>query len=133
MAPDKKSLPRWLVPACLGCGLGSLLLLVVFLGVVMWGVQALMRNSWAYQEGLARARSSSEVRQALGEPIEPGWFVSGSVNGTIGSGSAELSIPVSGPSGQGSLEVVARESGGKWSFSSLTLEQAEHPSLDLLP
>jgi TonB family protein len=60
----------------------------------------------------------------LGTPIEAGWFVTGSI-ATSGSGShADLSIPISGPKGSGTLHVVALKSpfsaeSGDWKITVL--------------
>ena len=72
-------------------------------------------------QALARAKASDEVRAVLGEPIQPGFFVSGnfSVNGS--SGNADFSIPLSGPKGSATLYVTATKAAGKWEFTTLEL------------
>lgn len=77
-----------------------------------------MRSSGACQEAVARAESWPAVVQALGTPLNVGWFVSG----TLDPGRrAEITIPVSGPRGKARIEVVASKTSGDWVFSTLTV------------
>ena len=59
---------------------------------------------------------------ALGTPIEEGWYLLGNTNVNGRSGDADLSIPVSGPKGKGTIYAVATKSGGEWSYSKLTVK-----------
>jgi hypothetical protein len=78
-----------------------------------------IRSSGACQEAVARAAAAPAIAQALGSPIEIGWFV----NGTLDPGrSAELTIPIAGPHGKARIEVVASKATGAWVFSTLTVK-----------
>ena len=121
---------KWFVPA--GC-LSLILLFGAFIAVVVGAASGMMKSSDAYKEGLARAQASAAVTEALGTPIAPGWFTSGSVNVSGGSGEAHLEIPISGPKGKGKIYVEATKSTGEWSYSKLEVVIAasgEH--IDLL-
>jgi hypothetical protein len=101
---------------------GCLGLLVVFAGflAVLGGVlMGGMKSTDAYRDGLARAQASPEVRAALGEPIKAGWFVQGKVNVSGPSGNADLSVPLSGPKGKGTLYITAKKQAGKWEYEVL--------------
>jgi Cytochrome oxidase complex assembly protein 1/zinc-ribbon domain len=90
------------------------------LGIVSLGM-SFVRNSDVAEEAIARARSSQAVTQRLGVPIKEARFVSGSINVSPGSGSADLALPISGPKGSGTLYVTARKIAGAWQYSLIQL------------
>jgi hypothetical protein len=73
------------------------------------------------------------VATALGRPVEEG-FPSGSINTNNNTGDVDLSIPISGPKGKGTIYVVGTRSGGTWTYSkmSVTIDGA-HDTIDLSP
>ncbi len=101
--------------------LGLLVALVVLGIAAVFGILMLimssMKGSDVAKEAMARARSNPAVVQHLGTPIEEGWFVSGSINVSTGSGDADLALPISGPNGKGKLYVTAQKSAGAWTYS----------------
>jgi Cytochrome oxidase complex assembly protein 1 len=91
--------------------------LIVWLAVVLSGAFlafALISNSDVATLAVATAGSNPKIVERLGQPIKRGWFVSGSIEVTPGSGHAELAIPVSGPKGSGTLYAEARKRAGLW-------------------
>lgn len=110
----------------LGCG-GCGLMVVAFIAL-MAGIGALvvmgLRNSDACKEAVEKARASAQVRAALGTPIEQGWWITGSVFINGDGGSAEFSLPVSGPKGSATLYAKAVKTNGKWVFTRLTVVPA---------
>ncbi|PYJ71407.1 MAG: hypothetical protein DME76_02025 [Verrucomicrobia bacterium] len=71
--------------------------------------------------------------EALCSPITEGFLVSGNSNVNGASGEANLSIPVSGPKGKGTIYVAAKKSPGQWNYSGLVLEIARtHQRINLL-
>lgn len=122
---------RWL--AVCGCA-GALLLVVAFVAVIFLTVSMGMRSSAAYTEALAAVQSDPEAIAALGQPIEAGWWVSGTISATGSSGSAEMSIPVSGPAGAGTVYLIAEKRAGRWDFELLELQvEGVSDRIDLLP
>ncbi len=107
---------------------GCLLALFVFLAAaglaaaIAFGVMTLVKSSGAYEDAISMARRSGEVRAALGEPVETGWLVTGSVHKSNGSESADLVIPLSGPRGEGTLYVTGSRDGGKWRYTVLEVK-----------
>jgi len=102
------------------------LLLVSFLVMVCFGlgifalIMSWMRSSDVALEALARAQANPAVVQQLGTRIEEGWLTSGSINvGTGGTGDASLSVPISGPKGNGTVYVTARRIAGVWNYSQM--------------
>jgi hypothetical protein len=67
-------------------------------------------------------RSNERVQRAIGEPITPGWLVSGSVQISGSKGNARLLIPISGPKGQAEIVVVATRSEGRWTYAELAVQ-----------
>src|SRR5262249_21640382 len=84
-------------------------------------IQFSLTRSGAYHQALDRARSHPVVNAQLGLPIHPGWFTSGQVDVRGPNGTAQLVIPIVGPTNRGMLFVVAEKNGGIWEFQSLTL------------
>ena len=68
---------------------------------------------------LEQARSSPAVVDALGTPIEPEWYLTGTINVTGASGNADIAIPISGPKGAGTLYASARKRAGLWNYDVL--------------
>jgi hypothetical protein len=122
--------PLWKIP--LGC-LILFLLIGIFGSIVMTIITTSFHNSDVYKQALAKAVENSQVRGAIGEPIHPGWFVSGQLNVSGGTGSADLLIPISGPRGSGSIRAVATRNRGVWRFTDLQVSIKSHPeAIDLL-
>ena len=112
---------------------GAFLAVVLLVFGVITLVEGTMRSSDAATESLLRAKSSPLVVQRLGSPIKEGWFVGGSINMTTDSGDADLSVPISGPKGQGTVYVTAHKSAGLWSYSLMQAAvQGSNDRIDLL-
>lgn len=120
---------RWKIP--LGC-LVLFLLLGAFVTVLIAVIMASFHNSVAYQQAVAKASENQQVRALIGEPIQPGWFISGSINVNGSTGKADLSIPISGPRGKGSIRAIARKD-GVWNFTWLQVTiEGRSEIIDLL-
>ena len=116
----------------LGC-LSMLVLFAVFVGSIALIVFSAMKSNDVYKDALARAQAHPSVLEALGSPIKEGFLVSGNTNVNGPSGEANLSIPISGPKGKGTIYVAANKSLGRWNYSGLIVEIAKtHQRIDLL-
>jgi len=113
---------KWVVPT--GC-LGILLLIASFIFVIVGIVFGAMKSSDAYKGALARAKADPRVVSALGSPITDGLFVMGKTNVNGTSGQADMTVPISGPKGKGTVYFVASKFAGKWTFSKLMVEVAD--------
>lgn len=121
---------KWVVPV--GC-LGLILCCIAFLGVILTIVFSAIKSSDVYEGALDRARSSEAVAAALGTPVDDGWWVSGNVDVSGPSGTADIAIPVHGPEGEGTLYAVAEKSAGRWEYSRLEVEvEGSSERIDLL-
>src|SRR5262249_741714 len=97
-----------LAPLLLCCGLPMLIALVA---------GNALKSSEVYKDAGAKAQARAEVKEAVGEPIEPSSLVTGTLD--EGSGQAVLAVPLTGPKGMGALEAKASKQGGKWEFTTL--------------
>jgi Cytochrome oxidase complex assembly protein 1 len=121
---------KWFVPT--GC-LSIALLFVAFAASVVLIVFSAVKSTDVYKDALARAKAHPAVIEALGSPVTEGFLVSGNTNVNGASGEANLSIPVSGPKGKGTIYIAATKSLGRWNYSGIVLEIATtHQRIDLL-
>ena len=117
------AVPRRKVPGRFG-----LLLLRFFLSIFFRA----FRSSGAYKEAVARARAHRGVLDALGGPIDPGFWVGGSIHVSGASGSASLATPLHGSRADGMLRADARKAGGVWTFDRLQVQVRRGQTIDLL-
>jgi hypothetical protein len=121
---------KWLLPV--GC-LGILVLTVVFAALIATIILSATRSSWACTEGVELARQDPRVIVELGEPIDTGWLVTGSIRVSGPSGRAELAIPLHGPQNSATLYVVAHKQVGQWQFERAEVEvEGKAERIDLL-
>jgi len=104
-----------------GC-LGILLLAVGFACLIATIVFGAIKSSDAYKTALTKAKADPRVVSALGSPITDGFFVWGKTNVSGTSGQADMTVPISGPQGNGTIYFVASKFAGKWTFSKLMVE-----------
>ena len=121
---------KWFVPV--GC-LGSLVLFAGFAVLIISIVFGVMKSSDVYKDAVAKAKAHPFVQESIGTPIKEGMFITGNINTSGPSGEANLSIPISGPNGEGTIYVVAEKSAGQWKFSTLVVQIKEsNQRIDLL-
>jgi len=109
---------KWFVPALCGA---ALVCTAISFACVMVSVSLSMKSIGAYKAAVKRAEAEPRVTAAIGSPPKEGWFIGGSFN-VNGAGNAELAIPLSGPRAKGTIYVVAKESAGEWTFSTLVFQ-----------
>ena len=121
---------KWFVPV--GC-LGTLTLFIAFVVSIALIVFSAMKSTDVYKDALARAKVHPAVIEALGSPITEGFLVSGNTNVNGAAGEANLSVPIAGPKGKGTIYVSAKKSLGQWNYSGFAFEIAKtHQRIDLL-
>ena len=98
---------------------------VGFIAAIFMVVMGAMRTTDAYQIAMSKARQHPAVIDAIGEPIEVGWFVSGNISVSGTSGEADLSVPLNGPQGSGTLYIVADKVAGEWIFERMEVALAD--------
>ncbi|MBS9426308.1 cytochrome c oxidase assembly factor Coa1 family protein [Photorhabdus caribbeanensis] len=98
------------------------LMIVCFIPAFIVGafmiVMGVMKSSEPYKKALSLAQSNPVVKDILGQPIEVGWFVSGSVN----EKEAELDIPIKGNRSGGTVHVDANKHAGHWRYKNITVQ-----------
>ena len=109
---------RWL-PAIVVVAILGVLLCV---GLVFFMIMNMMKSNGAHELAMEIVRNNPTVEEALGKPVVEDMFVSGSVSENGASGSAELSIPLSGSRASGTLEVQAVKQNGQWKIVSMYLD-----------
>jgi len=114
---------KWFVPA--GC-VTIFLLCILFVAGIVGVVFASLRNSEVVRQSIAQAERNPEVALTLGTPLKAGMLVSGNISLNGSSGNADVSIPVSGPRGKGTIYCVARKSAGQWTYDKLEVELPGH-------
>jgi len=101
-----------------------LLAIVLVLGIpagCTYAIFGALGNSEAAKMALVEAGRHPTVVQTLGEPLNRGWITSGSIRLNSADGTADLSIPVSGPKGSGRIHVKASKTAGRWTIEQLTV------------
>ena len=56
-----------------------------------------LKSSAVYSEAMRRARSSPQVLEELGQPLNEDWPARGEIRRVAAGGYAEMTIPISGP------------------------------------
>lgn len=123
---------NWIWAAPIGC-LGSLLLFGGFIALILMFVFSMMKSSDVYKDAFATAQNSVEVQEALGTPITAGLFITGNINISGDTGIADLRIPISGPSGDGTIILKAHKKSNHWDFEILEVDIShKNKTIDLL-
>lgn len=124
---------KWVVPVIVLAGIVAVAVPLLAIYLFAQFFLHTMKSSGGYQEALATARGNPAAVQALGTPIKDGWFPSGNIETSGSTGESDLAIPVSGPSGSGTLYVRATKSLGDWRFTMLVLQvKGSGERIDLL-
>jgi hypothetical protein len=121
---------KWFVPVLAAV---MLALFAAFIAAIFAFVFGMMKSSEPYQEALTRATADPQIIQALGEPIESGYFVQGNINTDGPTGEAALAIPLKGPKGAAKVYVEATRSAGQWDYKTLVVQiEGGNQRIDLL-
>ena len=121
---------KWVVP--LGCLTPIVLIGGCFAGIVFFAFSAI-RATDLYSDSVRRAQNDPRVIEALGPPVEPGWWVAGTVNVDNDSGEADFSVPLLGTRARGTLDVEGSRDRGEWRYSVMQVRVDDGPVIDLIP
>jgi hypothetical protein len=116
-SPSTKKLV-WIIVAVVGA---VVVLVMLFVGAILFAVFGSMKSSTPYQHAVEVATHDPRVLATLGAPVKPGWLPSGSINVSGDSGHADLSVPLEGTAHKGKLYIVASKAEGEWSYQILTV------------
>ena len=126
--PGKSSAGK--IIGIIGCGCFGLILLgALVFGGIFFAAGKLLKNNAPYRDSIAAVVSNPEAIAALGDPVKPGFIPTGNVNFTNGQGDVDLSIPVSGPNGKGTIRVKGKKTAGSdvWIYETWQLEVFGRP------
>lgn len=103
-------------------GLAVLLALPLLMGLFFYLISLIFTSSDAYKLSLEQVRANKSVIEIMGEPIQPGWFITGQIKTSGASGTANLSIPISGPNCSGNAISRSTKIDGEWKFHLLIVK-----------
>jgi hypothetical protein len=122
---ESSSIIKRLIGAVGGLTVVTLVIFCVVFVACFGGIFVLvtgqLKSSEPYQLALEKAQSNPEVVEALGEPIEPGFWVLGTISTGGISGEADLQFPISGPKNRGMIYITARRENAVWRFYTLAV------------
>ncbi|MBN4058037.1 hypothetical protein JYT34_01215 [Olleya sp. AH-315-K02] len=107
----------WVIPVG-GC-LTIICLFVFGVGAIFFGVTNVLKNSTPYEYSVELASNNSDVIQLLGEPIETHGIMSGNISIQNNSGEVDISIPIKGSKGKGTVIVIGEKIDGEWFYEEL--------------
>jgi hypothetical protein len=107
---------------------GLILFLVVF-PALYFLITGSMKHSDAYKLSLSELQNNSELIELIGQPIEPGFFVTGNISSGSGSGKALLNYSIKGPSGAAKAQVYAIKEIDGWHIKELLVFSEEQQEL----
>jgi len=91
-------------------------LFCTFIAGILFFVTSMMKNSEPFNDSLQTASQSPEIIEALGEPIEPGLLVLGSISLSNNDGEVEINYSISGPRDEARVFVKGSKSDGVWTY-----------------
>ena len=90
-------------------------------------------ESWAYQNGISKAKNNYELVKLLEQPIIPGEIISQSSRLTDGVKTKKIEIELDGNKSSGILIIKVVKDGEKWEFKKLYFEESNsNKTLNLL-
>ncbi|MEO0525848.1 MAG: cytochrome c oxidase assembly factor Coa1 family protein [Bacteroidota bacterium] len=121
---------KWVVPAG-GC-LSLILVLVFFIGYLVYGVSNIFSGSEPYEYAFEKINNDEQIVGLLGAPIEKDGMVKGSINWNNGEKKADMEIPITGPKGTGTLYINASGNGDGWIYHEIKVTIKDNEAFDLL-
>lgn len=84
-----------------------------------------MLKGEAFDQSMAAISQNSEVIEIVGEPIEAGYFVMGSIQTSGANGKASLQYSISGPKGEADVYVQAYKEMEAWELYNVVVHWPE--------
>ena len=107
----------WVVPVG-GCT--TIILLVVFgISAIFFGVSSALTSSTPYEYAIERATHNIKVIEFLGEPIETAGIMQGNISLQNDFGLVDITIPLKGPNGSGTVSVKGEKFYDEWIYEEL--------------
>jgi len=115
----------------IGCGILVVIGVAAIAALVIF-VFSVIKRSDVYRDALEKVRNDQRVVAALGDPINPGFWVTGNVDVKNQKGTADFTFPVTGPKGRATVKASASTDGSKWEFSELVVTPSSGPPINVL-
>jgi hypothetical protein len=106
----------------LGGKLASTLSMILLIIVGAMLISGMMRSSEFYQHSVDIAVNDRMVQRTLDEPVEPGWWVIGSISSGGLTQEGELRIPLKGSKESEILFAAGRQDAGVWTYFNLVVQ-----------
>lgn len=111
----------------------SIALGIGLLIAISWvGCSAFLKNNDAYERGLATTLADPVLEDALGAPLEEGWFINGTVEGDGMTTHGVWLVRIRGTEETGTLRIAGVKSSGLWRVVQLSVE-ADDVRYDYVP
>ncbi len=107
----------WIVPVG-GC-LTVILILILGVGGAVFGLSKIFKESTPYEYALEKASKNPTVIEFLGNDIESDGIMQGNISLKNDTGSANITIPIKGSKGKGSVTVNGTRIGDEWTYEEL--------------
>ena len=114
----------------IGCFVIIVLAVIAAIGIAL-GVFTIIKKTDVYKQARDKACNDPRVIAALGEPVRPGFIVTGSVKIDQNGGTANVHFPVKGSKGSAKVDAEATYDGSKWNYSKLLVSPDNGPPIDL--
>ncbi|WP_452220048.1 cytochrome c oxidase assembly factor Coa1 family protein [Lacinutrix salivirga] len=108
---------KWVVPVG-GCLTIIIVGIFVLGAAVFTGINA-FKNATPYEHAVTQAKLNPLVQEKLGDSIDTYGMFSGNLNYTNGKSVADISIPIEGETGKGTLYVVGEKIDDQWDYDAL--------------
>ncbi len=107
----------WVVPVG-GC-LTIILLFVFGIGAAIFGVTKLFTESEPYTYALEQASNDANVIRLIGNDIESDGIMQGNISLSNNNGHVDITIPIKGTKGTGSVTIIGEKEDGTWIYEKL--------------
>jgi len=104
--------------------ISGIVLVFVVMPLFFVSITSMLKGD-AYKLSLSKIESNVEIRQLLGSPVAPGFFVVGSIQVSGPDGEASLQYSISGPKGSAEAFVHAFRNMGKWVLQEIVVYSEE--------
>ncbi|GGY78560.1 hypothetical protein GCM10011613_24060 [Cellvibrio zantedeschiae] len=113
--------------------LASLGIIGVFFPLLFLSVSSALKGE-AYDQSLSIIRENQQVIEMVGKPIEPGYFILGSISTQGPNGQASLEYNISGPKASAVVYVYANKHAGTWNLEQVVVNDEEnHKKINVIP
>ena len=111
---------KWVVPVggCFTLIIGA----IILFSSIYFGVSNIMEESQPYEYALELINKDEQLIEVLGSPIEKGGMFQGNISWTNGNKVAKITVPISGPKGEGKLFIDATGEDDEWNYHEIRVE-----------